>query len=239
MFCQQCGEKLEPHVLFCPACGHQQTVIEAPTPPPSLPGGNGVIPAIPFHPPVAMKAAGGQWISQSWEIVKTDIGLFVGLALLHLIVGSAGSVLTQGPMQVGFHLACMKKLVRGRMEIGDLFQGFNFFVPAFVAALVIGLFSFLGFLICIVPGLVVMAMYMFTYLFILDKRMEFWPAMEASHAIVKNDYVGFTLFLLALALLNIAGILCCIVGVFVTIPISMMAITIAYRELVGFEPNTA
>ncbi len=237
MFCQQCGETLEPHVVFCPACGHQQPVIEGRLPPP-LPVGNGVVPAAAFRPPVEIKAAGGRWISQGWEVVKTDVGLFMGLTVLYLIVGSAGSVLTQGPMQVGFHLACMRKLVRGRTEIGDLFQGFNYFVAAFVAALLIAVFATVGVLLCIIPGLVITAMYMFTYLFVLDKRLEFWPAMEASHAVVKNDYLGFVLFLLGLGLLNIVGALCCIVGLLVTIPISMMAITIAYRDLVGFEPNT-
>jgi len=171
-------------------------------------------------------------------VVKTDIGLFMGLAVLHLIVGSVGSVLTQGPMQAGFHIACMRKLVRGRTEIGDLFQGFNYFVAAFVSALLISVFAFVGFLLCIIPGFLVMAAYMFTYLFIVDKRLEFWPAMEASHAVVKQDYLGFVLFMLGLGLLNFVGVLCCIVGLFVTIPISMMAITIAYRELVGLEPNT-
>ena len=237
MFCQQCGETLEPHVVFCPACGHQQPVIEGSMPPP-LPTGNGMLQPVSFLPPVEIKAAGGRWISQGWEVVKTDIGLFMGLTVLYVIVGSVGSVLTHGPMQLGFHLACMKKLVRGRTEIGDLFQGFNYFVAAFVAALLIAVFATIGTLLCIIPGLVVAAVYMFTYLFIADKRLEFWPAMEASHALVKNDYVGFVLFLLGLCLLNIVGALCCIVGLLVTIPISMMAITIAYRELVGIEPNT-
>ena len=183
MFCQQCGNTLNSDVIFCPACGRQQTVIAGNTPPP-LPAGNAISPAIPFRPPVAIRATGGQWISQAWEVVKTDIGLFMGMTVLYLVIGSAGSVLTQGPMQAGFHLACMKKLTRGRMEIGDLFQGFNYFVAAFVAALIIALFAFVGFLLCIIPGLLVSAVYMFTYLFVVDKRLEFWPAMEASHAVV-------------------------------------------------------
>ena len=60
-------------------------------------------------------------------------------------------------------------------------------------------FTFAGTLLCIIPGLVVAAMYKFTYLFIVDKRMDFWPAMQASHAVVKNDYFGFTMFLLLMA----------------------------------------
>jgi uncharacterized membrane protein len=81
-------------------------------------------------------------------------------------------------------------------------------------------------------------MYKFTYLFILDKRMDFWPAMQASHEVVKNDYFGFTMFLIVMALINILGFLCCIVGLLVTIPVSLAAITIAYQECVGFDQRT-
>jgi len=45
------------------------------------------------------------------------------------------------------------------------------------------------------------------YLFIFDKRMDFWPAMQASHAVVKNDYFGFTMFLLLMALVGLLGVL--------------------------------
>ena len=81
-------------------------------------------------------------------------------------------------------------------------------------------------------------MYKFTYLFILDKKMDFWPAMQASHDVVKNDYFGFTIFLLAMAGVNILGALCCIVGLFVTVPMSIAAITVAYQETVGFDQQT-
>ena len=81
-------------------------------------------------------------------------------------------------------------------------------------------------------------MFKFTYLFILDKRMDFWPAMMASHETVKGDYFGFTIFLIALGCINLLGALCCIVGLLVTIPLSIAAITIAYQECVGFEQRT-
>jgi uncharacterized membrane protein len=81
-------------------------------------------------------------------------------------------------------------------------------------------------------------MYKFTYLFIVDKRMDFWPAMQASHSIVKQDYFGFTMFLLALVGVNILGAICCIVGIFITIPLTFAAITVAYRDIVGFDEQT-
>ena len=132
----------------------------------------------------------------------------------------------------------MKKIMGRPAEFGDLFKGFNFFIPTLVAALLIGVFTCIGTMLCIIPGLVVAAMYKFTYLFIVDKRMDFWPAMQASHAVVKNDYFGFTMFLLLAVLVNLLGALCCIVGLLVSIPVTVAAITVAYKELVGFDPAT-
>ena len=238
MFCQHCGANLEPNTVFCPACGHQQVIASGGPPPPPLPGGNLGPPLAPFIPPVMAKAQTGQWISQAWEVVKTDIGLFMGITLIQAIIGGAVPLILQGSMHAGFYIACMKKLTRGKLEVADLFLGFNFFVQSLLAVIVIGVFAFLGLLACVIPARVVIAVYIFSYLFIVDKRMDFWTAMQASHSVVKHDYVGFSLFVLALVGVNILGLLCCIVGVLVTAPLSFMAVTIAYRELVGFEPNT-
>ncbi len=133
----------------------------------------------------------------------------------------------------------MKRLTGRPADFGDFFKGFNFFVPALVAFLLIWVFTGLGMILCIIPGLVIAAMYNFTYLFIVDKRMDFWPAMEASHAVVKNDYFGFTMFVVLAILVNLLGLLCCVVGLLVSYPVTIAAITIAYKEIVGIDQRTA
>ena len=193
---------------------------------------------VTWIPPEGVKAQVGSWIGQGWQLVKADIGTFFLVALVFSILNGFVPLILQGPLMAGFHLFCAKKILGRRAEFADLFTGFNFFVPALVASLIISVFTFAGTLLCIIPGLVVAAMYKFTYLFIVDKRMDFWPAMQASHAIVKQDYFGFTMFLLVLALINILGALCCIIGVFVSIPVTIAAITFAYKEIVGFEQRT-
>ena len=224
MFCSNCGTPLGPEVQVCPQCGRAQTPVFTAAP--------------VWTPPIGAKAQTGRWISAGWNMVTADLGNFALVSLIFVLVNSVASIVTQGPLQTGFHLYCMKKLFNRRYDIGDLFKGFDFFLPAFVAGLLIGVFVFAGSLLCIIPGLVVASMYKFTYLFILDKRMDFWPAMQASHDVVKGDYFGFTMFLLAMAGINILGFLCCIVGLLVTIPMSIAAITIAYQELVGFDQRT-
>jgi len=171
-------------------------------------------------------------------MVKADIGTYMLMAFLLSILSAMVPIIIQGPLLVGFHLYCMKKIMGRPAELGDLFKGFNFFVPSLVASLLISLFASIGFLLCIIPGLVVGAIFKFTYLFIVDKRMDFWPAMQASHEVVKNDYFGFTMFVLLMLLVDLLGVLCCVVGVFIAIPVTIAAITVAYKELVGFDPST-
>src|ERR1017187_7923803 len=229
MFCHKCGTQVSPDVQFCPTCGTSL----APGAP-SLAGA----PAEPWTPPGAVEVHAGRWVSEGWALVTADLGNYVLMALVFLMLSSAVPVILQGPMIAGLHIFTMKKLMGRRAELADLFKGFNYFVPTLVASIVIGLFVFCGTLLCVIPGLVVAAMYKFTYLFIVDKRMDFWPAMQASHAVVKRDYVGFTLFLLLLVLVDVLGVLCCVEGLFVAIPVTFAAITVAYKEIVGFDPRT-
>ena len=182
MFCQRCGTQVGSGVQFCPNCG--QPVGGAPV------SGSAPVPA-PWTPPVGVRASAGRWIGEGWALVKADLGNYIVITLLFAIL--SGVPLIQGPLITGFHIFTMKKLMGRNPEFADLFKGFNFFVPALVASLLIGIFTFAGTLLCFIPGLVVAAMYKFTYLFIVDKKMDFWPAMQASHAVVKNDYFGFTM----------------------------------------------
>jgi len=223
MFCHSCGTQVAPDVAYCPTCGQS---LAAPSP--------AALPA--FVAPVGIKATPGRWIGAGWNLVQADLGNTILVSLVFVLLN--GVPLIQGALIAGFHYFFLKKLLGRRAEFADLFKGFNFFVPTLVASIVIGLFVFGGTLLCIIPGLVIAAIYKFTYLFVIDKRMDFWPAMQASHAVAKNDYFGFTMFLLLTALVNILGFLCCIVGLLVSIPVTFAAITIAYQELVGFDPTT-
>jgi len=229
MFCHSCGNQVPNDLQFCPNCGQPLAAAPGPfsTPTP-----------VAWTPPVGIKAEPGRWIGEGWQMVKADIGTYMLLALVLSVLSSMVPLIIQGPLLAGFHIFCMKRMMGRPAEFADLFKGFNFFVPTLVASLVISLFVFGGTLFCVIPGLVIAAMYKFTYLFIVDKRMDFWPAMQASHAVVKNDYFGFTMFVVLMALIGMLGLLCCVVGIFIAMPVGLSAITVAYKQLVGFEQRT-
>jgi uncharacterized membrane protein len=228
MFCHSCGTQVANDLQFCPNCGQ----------PLSTPAGTGAASVPVWAPASAVQAQTGRWIGAGWEMVKADMGNYALVALIVLALNSVVPIIIQGPLLAGMHIYCMKRMMNRRAEFADVFKGFNFFLPTLVASLVIALFCFGGTLLCIIPGLVLAAMYKFTYLFIFDKRMDFWPAMQSSHNIVKHDYFGYTIFLFALAGVNLLGFLCCVVGVLVSFPVSMAAITVAYKEIVGFDQRT-
>jgi uncharacterized membrane protein len=186
-----------------------------------------------FEPSGPVAVSTGRWIGEAWNLVTSQLLMY---ALATLVFAALQSVpLIQGALLAGFYLFCMRHMMEGRVDVGDLFKGFNYFVPTLIIALLSGVFLFLGMLACIVPAFVVGAMYMFPYLFAVDRKMDFWPAMQSSHNIVKKDYFGFTLFFLALVGLQILGALACLIGLFVSIPIMIAAITCAYRDIAGFQ----
>jgi uncharacterized membrane protein len=226
MFCHRCGTQVGTDTQFCPNCGQSLA---------AAPAASG---AAMWTAPVGIHSRTGHWIGEGWNMVKADIGIYVLLALVTVVLNTIVPILIQGPLTAGFFIVCMKRTLNRNAEFPDLFKGFNYFIPTLVASLVVGLFVVVGTLFCLIPGLVVAAMYKFTYLFIVDKRMDFWPAMEASRAVVKNDYFGFTMFLLAMVLVNLLGLVCCVVGLLVSIPVTVAAITVAYKEIVGFDPRT-
>jgi uncharacterized membrane protein len=231
MYCQNCGSEVESSAQYCTKCGAPQHMIS---------GAGGVMAAAPAYIP----ATGGQaktmhWIGQGWEMVNNNFGTFLLLTLIMLAVNSGLPLLIQGATTAGFQFACMKKLRGQKAELTDLFQGFQFFGSTLAAHIVISILVFIGLLLLIIPGLVAAAMYNFTFLFIVDKRMGYRAAMRASHAIVKQDYFGYTMFMIALALLNLAGVVCFVVGLLVTIPVSMAAVAVAYRDAVGLESPSA
>lgn len=246
MFCTSCGAQLPDGTKFCTVCGADlggspsagdAPPSYAPPPPPSWSAGAGGGSSAPFTPPTSVRVDTMGWITAGWNLVQPDLVAWIVGALLMLVLSSVVPVVLQGAMIIGLHIMAIKKIQGKTPEFADVFKGFNFFVPALVASLLISVGVFFGMILCIVPGLVVGAATMFSYLFIVDRGMDFMPALQASHDVVKNDYMGFTLFFLGLAVLQIVGALLCFVGLLVTLPIMYCAITVAYKETVGIASN--
>lgn len=101
----------------------------------------------------------------------------------------------------------------------------------------IGAGTILNIIACVIIGLILYALWIFTFPLVIDKRMDFWPAMESSRKMVQQNFGGI-IGLLAVGIgLTILGVLACCIGVFFTTPIFFGAVAYAYEDLFGSSDN--
>ncbi len=184
--------------------------------------------------PAGASVTPGRWIGAGWNIVRLDLGTYVLMTVMALALAMVGSFIVAGPLIAGLFISVRRRMLEGRTDLGDLFAGFNYFIDAFLIFILLTIFTTVGLAFLVLPALAVLALYLFPFAFLVDRRLSFWDAMEASRKLVLQDLLGWVLFVMLLILLNLAGLMVAGVGVLITIPITAGAIAAAYRDMVGF-----
>lgn len=181
------------------------------------------------------------WLREGWRIFKTEPLVFMlvtaifGILLIIAANIPLAGFLLGGPLTAGFYMVVADMALGRVFNVWRLFGGFKFFLPAVAAYLAITFFSIIGFILLIIPGIIVSAWYLFTFLFIADRGFGFWRAMEASRQLVRQDTIGFVFFICAMVVVNLLGALCLLVGLFVSIPVTYIATFAAYQKLAGLQ----
>src|SRR5437879_1313544 len=190
----------------------------------------------------------GDCFSRSWNLVRDNFWLLAGATAITLVIGSVlwfvpalgipAAVFLALVFQGGLQWLFLKRVRGEAADIGDVFAGFSLaFVPLLLAGIVVHVLVGIGLALCIVPGIyLIVSWRMFVPLLIVDKGLEFWPAMELSRKVVtKHWWPCFGLLLLA-GLVGLLGLLGCIVGIFFTMPIAVGATVYAYLDIFGAKP---
>ena len=107
-----------------------------------------------------------------------------------------------------------------------------------LAALIIGVLTFIGFILCIIPGIVVIFLTSYTLYFVVDRGLGAVDAIKASFNMVKDNAGVLILFFLATVAAWIVGTCACLVGLLVAIPVVIIAQAYTFRTLNG-DPVTA
>ena len=181
----------------------------------------------------------GSCLGRSWDLLMKNFGLVVGASfVVGLIQGAVGLL---GGVCMGGLYFMLLKLIRGeKAEFGDAFAGFSLaFLQLFLAGLVRGLLTMLGLVLCILPGIYLAVAWVFAVPLVMDKRMDFWPAMELSRKVVNKHWWAVFGLLLISILVILVGVLACCVGVFVAQPLVYGAIAYAYEDIFGSKRPTA
>ncbi|MBE7324635.1 hypothetical protein IEQ44_08215 [Nocardioides sp. Y6] len=154
-------------------------------------------------------------------------------------VSSIGSILSN-LLTTLISLFFMALLVRGALNVANgqgftnLTQGIDW-LQILIASLIISVATTIGLILCVLPGLVVGLLTMFTNYFIIDKNQSALEAIKSSFNLVKDNVGSVLLFVLLSIVATVAGLLACCIGIVVATPIVILAQAYTYRTLQG-EP---
>jgi uncharacterized membrane protein len=73
--------------------------------------------------------------------------------------------------------------------------------------------------------------WIFTLALIIDRQMDFWPAMEASRKVIGKHWTAAFALLVLCGVIYLAGMAVCCVGVFISLPITVGALMYAYESI--------
>jgi hypothetical protein len=94
-----------------------------------------------------------------------------------------------------------------------------------------GLIVMVGLILLVVPGCIAAYMFLYTGFLTIDKGLSPIAALQESRVVTQGYKMDLFLFSLAVAGINIVGVICLVVGLFVTVPITLMASAYVYRKL--------
>ena len=190
-----------------------------------------------------------------WQTTRANLGLFIVYLLLSALAGSffggfAGLFQKRLPVFslifnigyifltfainiVGIKIA-LKFCDNDEREITQVISFTPSLFLKFAGGYILySLLVALGFILLILPGVFWMVKYQYVIYFLADKDMEIGEAFKNSAETTNGAKWELFAFLILLSLINLAGVICLLVGLLVTIPVTMVAMAFVYRKLSG------
>jgi uncharacterized membrane protein len=100
-----------------------------------------------------------------------------------------------------------------------------------VFSIVYGLMVGIGIVACVIPGLVVLALFGMSPYFFIDRGMSMGEAFNASREAATSR--GFALPVILCVIVGAAGLIACGIGALVTAPAAYIAVAFLYRNASG------
>ena len=91
--------------------------------------------------------------------------------------------------------------------------------------------NIIGLLIIVIPTTYLAISWAYSMVLIVDRKMNFWPAMELSRKTITKHWFQIFFFLIAIGIIASLGVIVCGVGLFVTIPMAMTMLAASYVHI--------
>ena len=152
--------------------------------------------------------------------------------VLVAVVGGVSAGLLTGPMLVGYLRMVKVEDEGGTIEFTDVFKGFDDFVPALLAVLLSSILVSIGFMLCFLPGLLIIGLVPTAAYLVAVGEKDGINAIKRAFAALK-DHLGTVICMLVLGIVGSLGAILCGVGIFFTLPIAFIGSYHMARQITG------
>jgi hypothetical protein len=180
----------------------------------------------------------GRLFERGWRLFARDVAAYVIGALLVGVLSIITIGILYGPLSAGMFAIAVRRVRHNRTaEIGDVFVGFEHFWRYLAGALLLAILIGIGLIFLIVPGLLLAAIWMYTFPLMVDRNMGVFDAMSESRRLVNERGLGLHLAVVVLlgigqwAVSSVTGG----IGWLFTLPLSVTVITAMYFTATGDE----
>ena len=121
--------------------------------------------------------------------------------------------------------------------MNDIFEHYSNgnFMNIFLTYLVIQIVASIGFVLCLIPGLVFQLATVLSVPFVLFAKATVGEAITSSISVSFKNFGSIFVFGLLTFCVIVLGFLACVVGLVVAIPLVYIALYCLYKEVIGFD----
>lgn len=114
------------------------------------------------------------------------------------------------------------------IQATDLFSALDVALPLIGLGFITQILVTIGTYLCLLPGFIVMGLFMFAPLLVVDRRLGPIQAITESIALLKSQWLMATLFYFVVATIGGLGFLICGIGLVATYPTFLISVALAY-----------
>lgn len=189
----------------------------------------------------------GGWLQTAWEYFVEDAVPWCIIGLIYVaafgvlgnipVAGQIALLVLNGPLVGGMFYAAFARMRGTPVTVGMLFAPMQTDFPQLaLVGLVSGVLGALAALLtCGLGVFVVFPLWMFAIPLVLERKQPFWDALETSRKTVQAQLSQWILYGVVCLLIMAAGSLALGLGLIVTIPVGVLMVAVAYREVFGLQ----
>jgi len=161
----------------------------------------------------------------------------VTIAILSIIEQLVMNLVSM-PVGVGIVILGIRRSADAPIQAGSIMGHYASMWRLFLTLILVYIMILIGLLFLIIPGIYLMIAYYMAMPLVVEKGLSPWDAMEISRKTVSRRWFTMFFFGIVISLLIVVSAIPAFIGLIWTVPMSLIAYGIIYRNMFGIRSET-